>query len=63
MRPGYRLGRARQLLQNFTIGSRAHDEAALEFLGGRGERVDELEQLHHSLTPEQRERLRQPSAA
>ncbi len=38
------------------------DRDAVELLVGRGELADDLEQLHHSLTPEQRGRLRDVTA-
>jgi hypothetical protein len=41
------------------VGREPFGRDAIEVLVGRGELADDFEQLHHSLTPEQREKLRQ----
>ncbi len=45
------------------IGREPYERDAVEFLVGKGELADDLEQLHFSLTPEQRARLRAVASA
>ena len=45
------------------VGREPFDRAEVEAVVGNRELVDDLEHLHHSLTPEQRARLRQVTAA
>jgi hypothetical protein len=45
------------------LGREPFDRPALEFLIGEGDLADDLEHLHHSLTTEQRARLRDVTAA
>jgi hypothetical protein len=45
------------------VGREPFGRDAIEVLVGRGELADDFEQLHHSLTTEQREKLRQVTGA
>jgi len=45
------------------VGREPYDREAVEFLVGKGELADDLEQLHFSLTAEQRARLRAVASA
>jgi hypothetical protein len=45
------------------VGREPFGRDAVEVLVGHGELADDFEQLHHSLTPEQREKLRQVTGA
>jgi hypothetical protein len=46
-----------------TVAREPFTREAVEFLVGPGELADDLEQLHHSLTTEQRAKLREVTAA